>query len=155
MWPLDRALADVCLARVERDLGPETLAAARRAGRVWTLEEAVATACTFAEGLLGAAHVAAIWEMSGTPAPRRTRGGSPTAAASRKSTVVVAGHLELTRREREVLALLCQRLTDPEIAQTLFIGTSTASRHVTNIFNKLGVRNRREAAAFALRHGLV
>jgi non-specific serine/threonine protein kinase len=61
----------------------------------------------------------------------------------------------LTRREREVLGLLCQRLTDPEIAQALFIGTSTASRHVTNIFNKLGVRNRREAAAVALRYGLV
>jgi non-specific serine/threonine protein kinase len=61
----------------------------------------------------------------------------------------------LTRREREVLGLLCQRLTDPEIAQALFIGTSTASRHVTNIFRKLGVRNRREAAAVALRHGLV
>ena len=33
----------------------------------------------------------------------------------------------LTRREREVLGLLCQRLTDPEIAQALFISTSTAS----------------------------
>jgi DNA-binding NarL/FixJ family response regulator len=60
----------------------------------------------------------------------------------------------LTRREREVLGLLCQRLTDPEIAQTLFISTSTASRHVTNIFHKLGVHNRREAAAVAIRHGL-
>lgn len=61
----------------------------------------------------------------------------------------------LTRREREVLRLLCQRLTDPEIAQALFIGTSTASRHVTNIFHKLGVHNRREAAAVAIRHALV
>jgi non-specific serine/threonine protein kinase len=67
----------------------------------------------------------------------------------------LADQVGLTRREREVLDLLCQRLTDPEIARTLFIGTSTASRHVTNIFNKLGVRNRREAAAFATRHGLV
>ena len=66
-----------------------------------------------------------------------------------------ADHFGLTRREREVLGLLCQRLTDPEIAQTLFIGTSTASRHVTNIFNKLGVRNRREAAAFAMRNELI
>jgi DNA-binding CsgD family transcriptional regulator len=64
-------------------------------------------------------------------------------------------HFALTRREREVLGLLCQRLTDPEIAQALYIGTSTASRHVTNIFNKLGVHNRREAAAVAMRHGLV
>jgi DNA-binding NarL/FixJ family response regulator len=62
---------------------------------------------------------------------------------------------ELTRREREVLTLLCQRLTDPEIAETLFISRATASRHASNIFAKLGVSGRREAAAVAVRHGLV
>jgi predicted ATPase len=62
---------------------------------------------------------------------------------------------ELTRREREVLTLLCQRLTDPEIAETLFISRATASRHASNIFAKLGVAGRREAAAVAVRHGLV
>jgi DNA-binding NarL/FixJ family response regulator len=62
---------------------------------------------------------------------------------------------DLTRREREVLTLLAQRYTDPEIAAQLFISPSTASRHVANIYSKLGVANRREAAAVATRHALV
>ena len=60
----------------------------------------------------------------------------------------------LTRREREVLALLCQRQTDPEIAEALFLSPRTASNHVANILAKLGVPNRREAAALAARQGL-
>jgi non-specific serine/threonine protein kinase len=62
---------------------------------------------------------------------------------------------DLTRREREILALLCQRLTDPEIAERLFISPRTASRHVANLFLKLEVSNRREAATLALKQGLV
>jgi predicted ATPase/DNA-binding CsgD family transcriptional regulator len=62
---------------------------------------------------------------------------------------------DLTRREREILALLTQRLTDPEIAERLFITTKTASNHVANILSKLGASNRREAAAIAVRHALV
>jgi DNA-binding NarL/FixJ family response regulator len=61
----------------------------------------------------------------------------------------------LTRREHEVLGLLCQRLTDPEIAERLFISPYTASKHVSNVLGKLGVANRREAAAVAARHALV
>jgi DNA-binding NarL/FixJ family response regulator len=63
--------------------------------------------------------------------------------------------LELTRREREVLALLCHRLTDPEIAHLLCIGTRTVESHVARILAKLHARNRREAANFALSAGLI
>jgi DNA-binding CsgD family transcriptional regulator len=61
----------------------------------------------------------------------------------------------LTARELEVLALLCQRRTDREIAAALFISPRTAGFHVANVLAKLGATNRREAAALAARHGLI
>ena len=63
--------------------------------------------------------------------------------------------VDLTFREQEVLALLCQRLTDAEIADRLFLSKRTVEHHVANILGKLGVRNRREAAALAARQGLI
>lgn len=66
-----------------------------------------------------------------------------------------ADSLDLTRREREVLSLLCHRLTDPEIAARLFISPRTASSHVSSVLAKLGVSSRREVAAYAARHGLI
>ena len=61
----------------------------------------------------------------------------------------------LTTREREVLGMLTQRWTDPEIATSLFLSVRTVERHVANVYNKLGVNSRRDAAALAARHGLV
>jgi DNA-binding NarL/FixJ family response regulator len=61
----------------------------------------------------------------------------------------------LTYRERAVLALLCQHLTDAEIGQQLFLSKRTVEHHVSSILSKLGVANRRQAAAVAARHHLV
>ncbi|MEO8246245.1 MAG: AAA family ATPase [Chloroflexota bacterium] len=67
----------------------------------------------------------------------------------------VPGALDaLTPREREVLALLAAGRTNGEIAERLFISPKTASVHVTNIKDKLGVENRVEAATLAARLGL-
>ncbi|MFN8590474.1 MAG: LuxR C-terminal-related transcriptional regulator [Thermomicrobiales bacterium] len=63
--------------------------------------------------------------------------------------------VDLTNREQQVLTLLCQRKTDDEIAATLFISRKTASNHVSRILDKLGAGNRREAAAIAVRTGLL
>jgi len=61
----------------------------------------------------------------------------------------------LTPREQEVLAMLCQRLTNAEIAGQLFLSHRTVEDHVTHLLSKLNVSNRREAAAVATRLGLI
>ncbi|MGH2610752.1 MAG: LuxR C-terminal-related transcriptional regulator, partial [Tepidiformaceae bacterium] len=66
------------------------------------------------------------------------------------------GHREpLSPRELDVLTLIAAGRTNPEIAEALTIAPATASRHVHNILEKLGMSRRSEAAAYALREGLV
>ena len=60
----------------------------------------------------------------------------------------------LSAREREVLAALADGLTNTELAERLFISERTANRHLSNIFAKLGVRNRTSAARIAIEAGL-
>jgi DNA-binding CsgD family transcriptional regulator len=67
----------------------------------------------------------------------------------------IPDHVELTAREREVLAMVVEGKTNREIGAALFISESTAGVHVSNILAKLGVASRTEAAAFAIHAGLV
>ncbi len=64
------------------------------------------------------------------------------------------GH-DLSPREREVLALMVQGLSNPDIADRLVVGRSTIKFHVSSILGKLGVQSRTEAVAMAVQHRLV
>jgi two-component system NarL family response regulator len=61
----------------------------------------------------------------------------------------------LSDREIEVLQLLADGMSNKEIASKLFISTQTVKTHIAHIFEKLGVSDRTEAVASALRRGLV
>jgi NarL family two-component system response regulator LiaR len=62
---------------------------------------------------------------------------------------------DLTPREREVLTLMVEGLTNPEIAKELHVSRSTARAHVSQILSKLSVTNRAEAIGLAFRLKLV
>ena len=86
-------------------------------------------------------------------------GGSAPAIPNQSAAVSDMGRTELveplSEREREILALLAQRLTDKEIAQALTISLLTVKKHAGNIYQKLQVSGRREAVAKAHLLGLL
>jgi NarL family two-component system response regulator LiaR len=63
--------------------------------------------------------------------------------------------LDLTEREREVLALMIEGLNNTQIAARLTVSPSTIKSHVSNILSKLGVASRTEAVTLALRNSIV
>lgn len=75
--------------------------------------------------------------------PRRPRQKRPAAPGG------------LTAREREVLQLIAEGLTNPQIAQRLIVSQPTVSTHVASIYSKLGVRSRSAATRLALEQGLI
>ncbi|MEU7638212.1 response regulator transcription factor [Streptomyces sp. NPDC039016] len=60
----------------------------------------------------------------------------------------------LTAREVEVLRLVAEGQTNPEIARTLHVSTATVKTHINNLFAKAGLRDRAQAIHYAYRHGL-
>lgn len=74
-------------------------------------------------------------------------------AKLRESTRVEA-FVDLTDRELKVLALIARGKTNKEIASSLHLGEGTIRNYVSSIFGKLGLSNRAEATAYAVRHNL-
>jgi DNA-binding CsgD family transcriptional regulator len=103
-----------------------------------------------AESLAGRARLSLAGEGEGQVGalPKRRDVGAPDGSTARE-----ASDLGLSPREREVLALVAQGMSNGEIAERLFISRKTAAVHVTHILDKLGVDNRVEAAMLAARAG--
>jgi DNA-binding CsgD family transcriptional regulator len=64
------------------------------------------------------------------------------------------GKTELTEREREILRLIATGTSNKDIAHQLFISSNTVKVHLRNIFGKINVNSRTEAALYAIREGL-
>jgi NarL family two-component system response regulator LiaR len=96
-----------------------------------------------------------VWAIRAAHAGRATL--SPEAAQSLVETAnqPPAPGLDLTEREREVLALMVEGLNNTQIAGRLTVSPSTIKSHVSNVLSKLGVASRTEAVTLALRHKLV
>ena len=92
---------------------------------------------------------------------RAAYAGRPTLAPEATQALIQTANREfalgydLTPREREVLVLIVEGLSNPGIAKRLMVSRSTARAHVSNILSKLGVSNRAEAITLSLRRKLV
>ena len=126
LTPRERTDRDAALAAARAAVGEKAYAVAWEAGRVLAPQEAMT-------------------ESTASDKVRpHARTGGPAATA----------HAHLTHRELEVLRLLVEGRSDPQIAAALFISRRTAAAHVASIFRKLDVTSRAAAAAHAVRHGL-
>ena len=130
--PLEERLAYLDRQRLRAAMGTEAFDAEYAAGR--TLDPAQV------------AHQA----LHGMPAQRAgALVREPDAAGSGAAGTV------LTARELEVLKLVAQGLSNPDVAQRLALSEHTVHRHLANILRKLGLSSRVAAAAWGARNGLI
>jgi DNA-binding NarL/FixJ family response regulator len=109
-----------------------------------------------AERLFDAVRVVAAGEALLAPAiTRRLIGEFARLRPHRAPTPAAAMLSELTPRETEVLRLLAQGLSNPELAARLVVTEETVKTHVSRVLHKLGLRDRTQAVVIAYESGLV
>jgi len=165
----DWAVAEALLSRVHgrRDLETweQATALRREVGRpfdlaailAWLADEQLAAGARDAAAMSLAEGHAIATQLRARPLRERLEASARRASIELEgvhSAASEADRLGLTRREREVLALLVEGRSNRQIADELFMAESTAGVHVSNILGKLGVTRRTEAAAVAHRLGL-
>ena len=75
--------------------------------------------------------------------------------ASRAAAKTPSSNFQFSEREYDVLRLLAQGLSNVDIAQQLYLTEGTVRNYTSDIFKKLGVSDRTQAAIAAIRYGLV
>jgi len=89
-------------------------------------------------------------------APSLTKRLIETYLDARRAPAPVSGRLDvLTPREKEVLALVAEGLSNREIAERLFLAEQTVKTHVSHVFTKCDIRDRAQAVILAYESGLV
>lgn len=122
----------------------------------WTVHEALAALQAGAIGCLSAGITADELALALRQAVRGEMTLSPDLARdlishlARDEPRPAVSFDSLTPREQEVLALVCDGLSNKEIAQHLLLSVRTVENHLANIYSKLGVHSRTEAAVLAL-----
>jgi len=85
---------------------------------------------------------------------RRSAAAADAGAPGRRATLDASGLEDLTPKERRVLALVAEGMSNAEIAAKLFLSEKTVRNHLTRIFDKLGVNSRARAIVLAREAGL-
>lgn len=96
----------------------------------------------------------ALWLDSGI-AKQVVRAASVGAMNSESKSITALGNFGLSEREREVLALLVDGMSNQEMAERLYLSTETIKTHMRHIMEKLRVADRTQAAVKAVKQGLV
>ncbi|WP_018489617.1 MULTISPECIES: response regulator [unclassified Streptomyces] len=138
---LTRAVAAGAAGFILKDSGPRLLAEAVRAAAA-------------GDSLVSPSITVRLLRRLRTSASAPGSAAAPGAVSAPGAAAVRPGAAHLSPREREVVVLLAEGLTNAEIATALSITVGTVKTHLTNVQAKLGARNRVEIAAWAWRNGV-
>jgi DNA-binding CsgD family transcriptional regulator len=139
--PVDRADYDAYVAATRARLGEQAFASEWAEGQVLTMDQAIAYAL----------------QVGPEPA-KALPGDSPLDSAAKTAPAASgaeAGLQQLTRRELEVLRLVAEGLTTPQVAKRLVLSVRTVENHLRSIYGKLDVSTRAAATRIAVEHGLL